>query len=606
MKRVLAVLLGLALALVGSKAVAAWLSTGSASATATATSVAPAHAPVAGRAAGHVDLSWSASTLTSGAPVGGYRVLRHDGSDTTEVCSVPAATLSCPDTSPVATAVTYGVVATIGSTWQGPESPTTSFTYDDVAPVTTANVSPTPSSAGWNNTSVLVTLQATDAGSPASGVDHLTYAIDGGAPVTVSAPTTSFPVSGSGTHTVTYTAVDHAGNAETPGATPVRIDPDSPVTAVTRTPLPNDAGWNHGDVTLDLSATDVAGAGVASVTVGGVSTPGATASTTVTAEGTTSVSYFATDAAGNVEGTRTAVVKIDHTAPTASIDPADSSAWTTDDTVAITAADALSGVASVQYRVDGGPAQSYGGTPFHLADGSHDVEVTVTDLAGNTLVRSATIKVDTVTPTSSIASTTPTTWTVTASDAAPSSGVSVEWWIDSGSHTVAPGTSTVVTVSPGSHTIHWFAEDAAGNRQAQQDLAVNVAAPDTTAPTVTNLMGGGTTWHNDSNGAGSWNKDACTTGNRVCATTADNGSPSSGVKASTIYFTLTRGSSCWDGTAFVSGGACQVPMTYTSSTGSLTATVPQTAMADGAYTLKIHVEDNAGNVREESITFTIR
>lgn len=136
MKRVLAVLVGLVLALVGSVAVAAWLSSGTGIASATATTVDQAHAPVATRVAGTVSLDWDPSTLANGAPVTAYDVFRHDGATSTLVCT--ATSTSCVDTAPISTEVGYGVVARIGTSWRGPESDLTLLTYDDVAPVTTA------------------------------------------------------------------------------------------------------------------------------------------------------------------------------------------------------------------------------------------------------------------------------------------------------------------------------------------------------------------------------------------------------------------------------------------------------------------------------------
>ena len=227
MKRLLAAVVGLALALVGTMAVAAWLSTGSAEATATATTVSQANQPTSVRGAGQVTRSGAVSTLASGDPVGGYRVVRHDGATTTTVCTVSG--LACADSAPVATTVTYGVIATVGTHWEGPESATTSFTYDDVAPVTTAQVSPAPNSAAWNNSSVTVTLHATDTGNPAAGVDHVHYVLDSGTPVDVNGATASVLVTGTGTHTLTYGAVDKAGNTESTHTQTVQIDPDLPL-----------------------------------------------------------------------------------------------------------------------------------------------------------------------------------------------------------------------------------------------------------------------------------------------------------------------------------------------------------------------------------------
>jgi hypothetical protein len=599
-RRLLAVVAGLLVALIGTVAAAAWLSSGSGSAAASATSVGRANAPTAVRGTGVVLLSWSASTMTDGSAVGGYQVVRHSGSTSTVVCTVTS--VGCTDTSPLAGAVDYGVIATVGTQWRGPESDTTPFAYDDQAPVTSASVSPLPNAANWNNGAVTVTLSATDGGI-SSGVDHITYSVDGGSPVSIAGASTAFALSATGTHLVSYFAVDGAGNAETGHVLTAKIDPSAPITTATPTPAPNAAGWNNSDVSLAFNATDVDASGVKSVTVDAVTTVGATASKTVTPEGTTTVSYFATDVADNVEGTKFVTVKIDRTAPTAAIDPVSSSSWATGNSIAITASDALSGIASVEYRVDGGSIQAYTGSPFVLPDGSHTVEYRATDRAGNVQpFQSATIKVDTMTPTSSIASTTSTTWTVTASDAAPSSGPSIEYWVDSSAHTTVAGTTAVVTVATGSHTIHWFAKDAAGNQQSQQNLAVTVAPSDSIAPVISNVQPG--------NATGAWSSIDCSTAaGKICATVTDN------VGVISVTMTLQKANGrYWDGLAGSSlpgTTAVDVPMSLSSGVWAPANTLTRAnnngtgSFNDSQYTLTITASDAAGNTTTVTGSFTV-
>jgi len=98
-----------------------------------------------------------------------------------------------------------------------------------------------------------------------------------------------------------------------------------PTTVVTATPPPNAAGWNNQNVTLGFTATDnPGGSGVHAITV----TPfGAQAGTgtqvfgpgggalTITTEGVTTAFYSADDIAGNVEASRSQVVRLDRTPP---------------------------------------------------------------------------------------------------------------------------------------------------------------------------------------------------------------------------------------------------------------------------------------------------
>ena len=603
--RLLATLTGLALALVGTMAVAAWLSSGSASATASATSVNKANQPSASRGSSQVSLSWAASTLAHGAPAGGYRVVRHAASTTTTVCTVVAPAHSCIDSLPLATSVSYGVVATVGTSWRGSESDLTSFTYDDVAPVTTADVSPAPNSATWNHDQVTVTLSAVDNGSPNSGVDHIHYSVDGGSPVDHAGSTAAFPVSGAGTHTVTYFAVDGAGNAETAHGTTVRIDPSAPVTTASPNVAPNAAGWNNTPVTLSFSAVDVDASGVKSVTVDGVTTAGSTASKVVSSEGTTTVSYFATDVADNIEGTKSTTVKIDTVKPTAAISPASSASWIQQgsQSVTITGADTTSGVAAVVYRIDSGSTITVnsGSTTFSLGQGDHTITYHAVDAAGNIQAdQSATIRLDNVVPTSSIAATTATTWTITATDANPSSGVSIEYWIDSGAHTTVSGTSAVVTVPTGSHTIRWFAKDVAGNQQVQQNLGVTVG--DSTAP------GFGTTYPSGGNFAQTnpFTASPCGSG-RVCATVTDAGT---GVASVTYTITADNGK-CWTGSTFGNGPCAANSMSLFTGTAAngvwrsgTTAITPLVSGNNRGYTLVFTATDGQGNVSTTTVAFT--
>jgi hypothetical protein len=494
-KRLLAVLVGLALALAGTMAVAAWLSTGSAGATASATSVNKANAPAATPVSGTVSLSWTASTLTSGAPVGGYRVLRHHGSDApVEVCITTSP--SCVDTLPLPGAVQYGVVATVGTQWTGPESDLTSFTFDDVAPVTTASVSPSPNDAGWNKTAVTVTLTATDS----SGVDHISYTVDGGSLITVAGATRSFPVGGVGNHTVTYYAVDGVGNVETTNTLPVKIDPSAPVTTATPSPAANGAGWNNTNVSLAFSAVDVDASGVKSVTADGVTTNGSTANKTVTAEGTTTVSYFATDVADNVEGTKSTTVKIDKTNPTSSISPASSSSWIkqASQSVTINASDTAgpvggnSGVASIVYSVDGGSAVTVDGTSANLSlgQGGHTIAYHAVDVAGNVQPdQSAVIRVDNVAPTNLTTSpaTSTTIWrnsaTVTFGATDATSGVAgFKYAVNSIAQPDVTTSPYSVILPEGTNTVSYQAFDNAGNLSGSSTATIKV---DATKPTAT-------------------------------------------------------------------------------------------------------------------------
>lgn len=104
--------------------------------------------------------------------------------------------------------------------------------------------------------------------------------------------------------------------AESARSAVVAIDTTPPTISVTSiSPTPNGAGWNNtSPVTVNLGATDT-GSGVASIkyTVDGGSTVtvnAATAALNVSGNGNHTVSYFATDVAGNSSNSQTQTVKI--------------------------------------------------------------------------------------------------------------------------------------------------------------------------------------------------------------------------------------------------------------------------------------------------------
>ena len=134
--------------------------------------------------------------------------------------------------------------------------------------------------------------------------------------------------------------MDKAGNTETVKTQTVKIDATPPtLTFGTASPAANAAGWNNTAVDVPFTVSDAL-SGVASVSPGSpvhFATEGAAQTQVVTI----------TDNASNSAVFTTPSISIDLTAPltTASVTGA---------TVTLSASDALSGVASTVYSVDGG------------------------------------------------------------------------------------------------------------------------------------------------------------------------------------------------------------------------------------------------------------
>lgn len=178
----------------------------------------------------------------------------------------------------------------------------------------------------------------------------------------------------------------------------------APVTSAVQSPLPNPAGWHRSNMTVALTATDEqGGSGVKQITysatgasvVASTNVSGSQASVPVTSEGITTISFFATDNAGNIETVKTVTVKLDKTVPTivgTQSPPANSNGWNnTDVTVHFACVDTLSGLAA------GSPPAE---TLVTQEGAGQSVSGSCTDLAGNSATATmSNINVDKTPPT---------------------------------------------------------------------------------------------------------------------------------------------------------------------------------------------------------------
>jgi hypothetical protein len=199
-----------------------------------------------------------------------------------------------------------------------------------------------------------------------------------------------------------------------------------PVTTATVSPGPNSTGWNSTDVTVNLNSTDnkPGGTGVKQIqyalagaqTLDTQTVPGSTASVTISTEGLTTLTYFGTDKAGNVEQAKTLTVQIDKTPPVISGMPASGcTLWPPNHKLVgvatVTAADALSGLTPGSFQVTGSSNEpsdpnnpdvvitpnGSGGYDVQLraerlGSGSgrvYTLQATATNLAGNTATATA-------------------------------------------------------------------------------------------------------------------------------------------------------------------------------------------------------------------------
>ena len=332
---------------------------------------------------------------------------------------------------------------------------------DATVPVTTSTIDD-----AWHRGSVTVTLTASDANSYVLGTF---YRVGAGAVTTYTAP---FSVAAEGANQVSFWSRDAAGNTEATKTATVRIDNSAPSTT-------DDApdSWVTGVTHVELDATDeLSGTGGTHFSLdGSVPSLPYTGPIAVSAEGTTTLKYRSTDSVGNIEEVRSALVRIDNTAPDTSDDaPA---GWVTGPvSVTLTAHDSLSGVAATFRSLNGGAPGAYLAPIVISSEGTNTVTYGSTDTVGRTeATRTATVRIDNTAPstTSNVQSSYTTTATIIFSATDLLSGVaSTMWRLDGGSWNA--GTSATVPQVGGPHTLQFKSTDTVGNVESAHSASFDV------------------------------------------------------------------------------------------------------------------------------------
>ena len=360
-----------------------------------------------------------------------------------------------------------------------------------------------------NPTSSTLTLTA-NASDTQSGIASVQFFVDGRsiaktttAPYSISWNTKNI----SGQHTFRAVARDGAGNVRTSAPVVVKFVLDKTPPSVTLNPPPPSVS---GVQPLTAVASDTKGGGIASVqflldgykSLGIATTAPYTISwdTTKESPGPHSVTAVARDVAGNV---RTSAVMsttvLDKTPPTVSLASLPASVSGTQ-TLTANASDTQSGIASVQFLLDGQPLATVTAAPYtfswnttSVSNSQHALTAIAKDGAGKTAT-SAPVPVtvlDTTPPTVSLASLPSSvsgTQILTANASDTQSGIaSVQFLLDGqplATVTAAPYTFSwnTTSVSNSQHTLTAIAKDGAGNTATSAPVPVTVL--DTTPPTV--------------------------------------------------------------------------------------------------------------------------
>ncbi len=342
---------------------------------------------------------------------------------------------------------------------------------------TPPTLSGTPSATGWSKTDVTVTW----------GCSDVLSGIGGSCPV-------ASTVTGEGYNlSVTATVSDKAGNKASTTVSGIQIDRTAPTTRAAADRAANDAGWYKAAVTVTMTGSDnLSGIAATYYSVDGGTVQPYNGAFSFGTEGTHTITFWSTDAAGNVETAGAPLtLKIDGTAPTTTvINPiSPDSGWfvTSGIPVAFGAKDAESGIAATYYSIDGGGAQTYG-EPFtaNLSTGKHTITYWSVDLAGNAEAKATIdLKVDTIAPTITPESVASMTWrntplaqAFTASDSGSGlkDAADASFTLTASAESAMDGNGNVV---PGTDSKDVY--DIAGNKTTRSVSAWI----DLTAPTIT-------------------------------------------------------------------------------------------------------------------------
>ncbi|MBU1958909.1 DUF5011 domain-containing protein [bacterium] len=269
-----------------------------------------------------------------------------------------------------------------------------------------------------------------------------------------------------GEYTLTYTATDSTGNVGTATRVVKVIDVTSPVVTVTGVTADVSVGGTYTE--LGATVTDNVDTGLAAIVTGSVDT---------TKVGEYTLTYTATDSAGNV-GTATRVVKVvDRGVPVVTI---------TDVTADIEVGGSYSELgATVTDNVDTGLQAIITGNVDTATVGEYTLTYTATDSAGNVGTATRVVNVvDTTKPVITLDGDAVVTVTegTTYTDAGARANDNYDGDISSNINTTNPVDATTI----GNYTVTYNVQDAANNAATPVTRTVNVVA-DTIAPSITLL-----------------------------------------------------------------------------------------------------------------------
>jgi hypothetical protein len=272
---------------------------------------------------------------------------------------------------------------------------TTSYQLDATTPEITGGINASPGTNGWYTSQAFVSAQAVDA---ISGIAVFEASVDDGAWTAYADTTFS-----DGMHSITFRAIDHAGNVTETARQEIKVDTVTPVVNVSISGTGGANGWYSSQLEISVMASDaLSGIAFLEAAVDGG------AWTTVSgplafADGVHTVQFRASDHAGNITETAAQEFKVDATTPTLSLNvngtKRENGWYVSHVSVTPNASDAGSGIHKVEAKVDSDQWIVISDQLPVFNDGVHTYQIKVTDHAGNvTETPALTLMVDTVPP----------------------------------------------------------------------------------------------------------------------------------------------------------------------------------------------------------------
>jgi hypothetical protein len=282
-----------------------------------------------------------------------------------------------------------------GNREASPTYPDAFTTIDTVAPTSSLVLQGTIGVNGAYVTNVIATITASDQW---SGIASITYRLNGGIWTTYTGPIT---ISAGGTTTLDFYAKDQAGNQGVVQSKIINIEGSAVIiSASVSVSLSGTLGLNgyyKSYVYATLKCTDLAS--TITYRLNGGIWKTYTSTIVIYTDGTTTLEFYSKDQAGNQGAVQSKIIKIDRTAPASSAYLSGTLGlngyYRSSVSVTLTASDAVSGVSSILYRLNGGVWTTYTGTITISLEGTTTLDFYAKDKAGNSgAVQSKIIKID--------------------------------------------------------------------------------------------------------------------------------------------------------------------------------------------------------------------